>query len=141
MAILPLTFGQPDVIYEEIVKNEKQIVTLLRDLVVKETKAYLHIAVINDLWNQWELDRAFDFEVTSSPLPTNTIAKILTINRCIDPCSHYSVPKWAKKNALAEVLGIDLSRLNDDKIYYELDKIHKNNIGDPLRKVKNNGRI
>jgi transposase len=112
----------------EIVKNEKQIVTLLRDLVVKETKAYLDIAVINDLWNQWELDRAFDFEVTSGPLPTNTIAKILTINRCTDPCSHYSVPKWAKKNALAEVLGIDLSKLNDDKIYYELDKIHKNKI-------------
>jgi len=33
---------------------------------------------------------------------------------------------WAKKTALADVLGIDLLGLNDDKIYYELDKIHNN---------------
>jgi len=56
------------------------------------------------------------------------MAKILTINRCTDPCSHYSVPKWAKQNALAKVLNIDLSGLNDDKIYYELDKIHQNHV-------------
>jgi transposase len=63
------------------------------------------------------------------PLPTPTVAKILTaINRCTDPCSHYSVPQWAKKIALQEVLQTDLSGLNDDKIYYELDKIDKNKI-------------
>ena len=42
----------------------------------------------------------------------------------INLCSHYSVPEWAKQNALAKVLNIDLSGLNEDKIYYELDKIH-----------------
>jgi len=52
----------------------------------------------------------------------------LTINRCTDPCSHYSVPQWAKKIALEEILQTDLSGLNDDKIYYELDKIEKNKI-------------
>jgi len=36
------------------------------------------------------------------------------------------VPKWAKQNALAQVLNIELGGLNDDKIYYELDKIHQN---------------
>jgi hypothetical protein len=40
------------------------------------------------------------------------MAKILTINDCTGPCSHYSVPKWAKRNALAEVLNIDLGGLN-----------------------------
>jgi len=105
-----------------------QTVTRLTDIVVKDTKAYLDIAVVNDLWNQWKLDEAFSYEVTDSPLPTHTIAKILTINRCTDPCSHYSVPQWAKKTALGEVLQIDLSGLNDDKIYYELDKINKNSI-------------
>ena len=94
----------------------------------KDTKAYLDIAVVKDLWNQWRLDEAFDYDVTESPLPTHTIARILTINRCTDPCSHYSVPLWTKKTALEQVLNIDLSSLNDDKIYYELDKIHKNKI-------------
>ncbi len=105
-----------------------QVLTRLVDVVVKDTKAYLDIAVVNDLWNQWQLDEAFDYDVTKSPLPTHTLAKILTINRCTDPCSHYSVPQWAKKTALQEILKVDLSGLNDDKIYYELDKINKNKI-------------
>ena len=33
---------------------------------------------------------------------------------------------WAKKTALAKVLGIDLSGLNDEKIYYQPAKIHRN---------------
>jgi len=105
-----------------------QVVTRLIDIVVKDTRAYLDIAVVNDLWNQWEMDGAFNYEVTDSPLPTHTVAKILTINRCTDPCSHYAVPQWAKKIALEEILQTDLSGLNDDKIYYELDKIDKNKI-------------
>jgi transposase len=109
-----------------VVQNEDEIVTRLKDIVVQETKAYLDLAVVNDLWDQWQIDRAFDYDVTESPLPTHTVARILTINRCTDPCSHYSVPLWAKKTALEDVLNIDLSGLNDDKIYYELDKIQLN---------------
>ena len=110
----------------EVMQSEDQVVTRLKDIVVQETRAYLDIAVVNDLWDQWQLDGAFNYDVTDSALPTHTMARILTINRCTDPCSHYSVPVWAEKTALREVLGIDLSGLNDDKIYYELDKIHNN---------------
>lgn len=112
----------------QVVQGEDQVLTRLQDIVVQETKAYLDIAVINDLWDQWQLDKAFDYDVTESQLPTHTIARILTINRCTDPCSHYSIPVWAQKTALEQVLNIDLSSLNDDKIYYELDKINKNKI-------------
>jgi transposase len=112
----------------QVVQNEDQVVTRLKDIVVQESRAYLDIAVVNALWDQWQLDEAFDEYVTDSALPTHTMARILTINRCTDPCSHYSVPMWANKTALKEVLGIDLSGLNDDKIYYELDKVHKNKV-------------
>jgi len=112
----------------KIVKKPDQLMTQLKDVVVQESRAYLDLAVVNELWNQWQLDQAFDYDVTAGPLPTYTIAKILTINRCTDPCSHYSIPQWAKKSALEDVLKIDLSCLNDDKIYYELDKIYKNKI-------------
>ena len=110
----------------KIAKGQDQVLTQLKHIVVKDSKAYLDIAVVNELWNYWQLDQAFDFEISDSPLSTPLLAKILTINRCTDPCSHYSVPKWAKKNALAQVLNTELGGLNDDKIYYELDKIHQN---------------
>ncbi|MCP4988151.1 MAG: hypothetical protein GY928_19520, partial [Colwellia sp.] len=107
----------------KVAKGQDQVITQLKHIVVKDSKAYLDIAVVNELWNYWQLDQAFDYEISDSPLSTPLLAKILTINRCTDPCSHYSVPKWAKQNALAQVLNIDLGGLNDDKIYYELDKI------------------
>lgn len=110
----------------KVAQGKGQFITQLKDIVVKDSKAYLDIALVNELWNYWQLDQAFDLEVSDSPLSTPLMAKILTINRCTDPCSHYSIPKWAKQNALAEVLNIDLDGLNDDKIYYELDKIHQN---------------
>ena len=110
----------------KVAKGQDQVITQLKHIVVKDSKAYLDIAVVNELWNHWQLDQAFDFEISDSALSTPLLAKILTINRCTDPCSHYSVPKWAKQNALAQVLNIELGGLNDDKIYYELDKIHQN---------------
>ncbi len=109
-----------------VVEDKEQLLTNLEDIVVKETKSYLDIAVVNELWNRLKLDEAFTDEITESELPTHTLAKILTINRCLDPCSHYSIPKWVEHNALKEILNIDLSGLNDDKIYYELDKIYLN---------------
>ena len=110
----------------KVMKDDSQILTNLNDLVVKETKAYLDIALIDAIWQHWKLDAAFQLAVTESCLSTPMIAKILTINRCLDPCSHYSIPKWVKSTAIADVLKIDLSALNDDKLYYELDKIEQN---------------
>ena len=110
----------------KVAKGQDQVITQLKHIVVKDSKAYLDIAVVNALWNYWQLDQAFGFEISDSPLSTPLLAKILTINRCTDPCSHYSVPKWAKQNALAQVLNTELGGLNDDKIYYELDKIYQN---------------
>jgi len=110
----------------KVAQGKGKTITQLEDIVVKESKAYLDIAVVNALWNYWQLDQAFDFDISASALSTPLIAKILTINRCTAPCSHYSIPRWAEQTALAQVLDVDLNGLNDDKIYYELDKIHEN---------------
>lgn len=110
----------------KVAQGKGKTITQLEDIVVKESKAYLDIALVNSLWDYWQLDQAFDFDISASTLSTPLVAKILTINRCTDPCSHYSIPRWAEQTALAQVLDVDLSGLNDDKIYYELDKIHEN---------------
>ena len=110
----------------KVAQSNGKTITQLEDIVVKESKANLDIALVNALWEYWQLDQAFDFDISASTLSTPLIAKILTINRCTAPCSHYSIPRWAQQTALAQVLNADLSGLNDDKIYYELDKIHEN---------------
>lgn len=109
-----------------IISNPDEQVTTLANIVAQECVNYLDVAVVNQLWESWQLSEAFNFDVTRGELSTDLIAKVLTINRCLDPCSHYSVPDWIRGTALPEILGEQLLDLNDDKIYYELSKIQKN---------------
>jgi len=101
------------------------VVTRLDQITVAESKPFLDMRVAGALWDEWRLSRAFP-DSTQSGLPTPLVAKILTINKCVAPCSHYSIPQWAKKSSLADVVGQSLEELTDDKIYYELDQIDRN---------------
>jgi len=97
----------------------------LDDVVPTSAVDYLDVAVANRLWDDWNLDDAF-LNCTDSRLDTKSVARILTLNRCINPCSHYSIPRWVPRTALPQMLQFPLDKLNDDKIYYELDKIEDN---------------
>ncbi len=110
----------------EVVKDASIVLTSLRNIVVQKCKSFGSILISNALWDEWKLHKAFDKIKTNSDLSTDTIAKLLTINRCIEPCSHYSIPDWIAKTAISEVMNINFERITDDKIYYELDKIAQN---------------
>jgi hypothetical protein len=110
----------------KVISNPDEQVTTLANIVAQECVNYLDVAVVNQLWESWQLSEAFTFDITRGDLSTDLIAKILTINRCLEPCSHYSVPEWIRGTALPEILGEQLLGINDDKIYYELSKIEKN---------------
>ena len=103
-----------------IVSDPNEQVTTLAHIVAQECVNYLDVAVVNKIWDSWQLSKAFTFDITKGVLSTDLIAKVLTINRCLDPCSHYSVPQWIRTTALPDILGKQLLELNDDKIYYEL---------------------
>ncbi len=110
----------------QVVKEPQKILISLEDVIPIRSVSYLDVAVVNQLWEEWDLSQAFKKELTESPLSTPLVAKILTINRCLEPCSHYGIPEWLTTTALAEILRCNLSELNDDKIYYELNKIELN---------------
>ncbi len=106
-------------------KNPDDALVALENVIPTKAVDYLDVAVANRLWDDWNLDNAFT-SGTDSPLSTNLIARILTLNRCTNPCSNYSIPRWIRRTALPQMLDIPIDRLNDDKIYYELDKIEEN---------------
>jgi transposase len=110
----------------KVISNPAEQVTTLANIVAQESVSYLEVAVVNQLWETWQLSEAFTFNITKGVLSTDLVAKILVINRCLEPCSHYSVPRWIKTTALPEILGEKVLQLNDDKIYYELSKIQQN---------------
>ena len=117
--------------------DPQRVLTTLDNISAVESRPFLDLAVANALWDEWEFSKAFRDPVTQSALSTDLIAKILTINKCVAPCSHYSIPQWAAQTSLADVAGHSLENLNDDKIYYELDQIDANqrNLEDHLFRI------
>lgn len=110
----------------KVFTDSTQAIAAMKDIVVQESKSYLDIAVAEALWEEWKFSKAFKMNITAGDIPTPLLAKILAINKSVAPCSHYSIPDWLQKTALPEILGQDFERLNDDKIYFELDKIDQN---------------
>ena len=106
-------------------RKPEDVLVALKDVIPSKSVSFLDLAVANRFWDEWQLDLAFTHN-TESELSTKDMARILTLNRCISPCSHYSVPNWIKRTALDHLLEIDTEKINDDKIYYELDKIEEN---------------
>ena len=110
----------------QIAKGKLPHVLPLKEVDPLEDVSYLDVAVVSAIWDEWNISSAFKLCPTRGKLSTSLVAKILTINRCIQPHSHYSIPKWVGETALAQMFSFPLEKLNDDKIYYELNKIHKN---------------
>jgi transposase len=111
----------------KIAQGKEHLLSSLENIVPLKSVSYLDVAVANEIWENWNMNKAFNTDhITDSPVSTPLVAKIMTINRCIQPQSCYSIKKWVKKTALPQLLKIDPEFLNDDKLYYELDKIEKN---------------
>ena len=48
----------------------------------------------------------------------------MTLNRLIEPASELAMVGWAGRVAVADVLATDVSKLNEDKFYRNLDTLH-----------------
>ena len=48
----------------------------------------------------------------------------MTLNRLIHPAAEYAMPDWIRSTAMADILGVDFSRLPDDPLYRNLDRLH-----------------
>lgn len=96
--------------------------TTLHDLVVTHRYAYLDVAVANAVWQEWQLDTVFRPHGKRA-LGVATIARILTLNRCIDPAATSKTPAWFRGTALPWLLALTPSLVNPSRIFRELAAI------------------
>lgn len=110
-------------------KKPGAVVTTVDDLVVSRHYAYLDVAVASAIWDYWRLDEAFDRSEKKS-IEVSMIARILSINRCIDPMAKSKAPEWFETTALSWLLNISSDKVNSSKIFRELTEIeqHKETI-------------
>lgn len=52
------------------------------------------------------------------------LTEVMTLNRLVHPDSERAMVDWAKRVAVSDVLGVDVERLNHDRFYRNLDKLH-----------------
>ena len=52
------------------------------------------------------------------------LTEIMVLNRLVQPCSELAMVDWVQRTALADLLRTDLSKLNEDALYRNLDKLH-----------------
>lgn len=54
------------------------------------------------------------------------LSEVMTLNRLIAPCSEHAMPDWVRRTALSDLLHTDLSELDDERLYRNLDRLHPN---------------
>jgi len=96
--------------------------TTLDDIVVRQHFTYLDAAVVNAVWDEWKLDDAFD-DTGRRDVDVSIIARILTINRCLDPMAKSRTPEWFSRTALPWMLDVSPDLVNPSRIFRELESI------------------
>jgi len=107
------------------IKKPGAFVTTCDDIAVTNHFAYLDVATVNAVWDYWDLDKVFQNNGMRN-VDISNIARILTINRSINPVSKSQIPEWFKNTALRWILDIKVDSINPSRIFRELEVIEKN---------------
>ena len=78
------------------------------------------------LWRMAKLDEFFETHLTrgGEDIPWWTIAELLTVARLCEPSSELHIAEdWLRKTALADILGVNEEKINEDRLYRTLDKV------------------
>lgn len=52
------------------------------------------------------------------------LTEVMTLNRLVHPDSERAMVDWAKRVAVSDVVGVDADKLNHDRFYRNMDKLH-----------------
>lgn len=93
---------------------------------------YLDIAVVLELWQQWNLSEllgqvipATDQEGHGPKVPDTDVVAALVIQRCVAPRSKFYAQRWFPTTALPEILGIAPQQFNNTRIHRVLEELNQ----------------
>jgi transposase len=88
---------------------------------------YLDIAVLLELWRQWELDDLLRTVMRSSEaeVPAWSVVAALCIQRCVDPGSKLYATEWIPRTALPQLLSVSPTSFNNTRLHRVLDDLEE----------------
>src|SRR3989338_5159099 len=106
---------------------EKEVVQVrLNGVKLERVRRFGDVWLGCKLWRMAKLDEFFETHLTRGEenIPWSMMAKILTVARLCEPSSELHIAEdWLRKTALADILGIDEEKINEDRLYRGLDKV------------------
>lgn len=113
----------------QMIKKPDAFLTTVDDIVVADHYSYLDVSVVNAIWDEWNLDEVFDTSGRRN-VGVAVIARILTLNRCLDPLAKSRTSEWFRSTALPWIMDVHPDLVNTSRIFRELEVIegHKESI-------------
>jgi transposase len=95
----------------------------------KANLRYLDLAVLLELWRQWQLDELLDelMPVTEKAVSSSKVLAALVLQRCVDPGSKLYAERWFPRTSLPELLDLPSGKFNNTRLHRELDKLDRAN--------------
>jgi len=128
--------GEPDPWVEDIVgrihstagqvpRPDDDVVAVHTDQVRLETAREAGpVHVGHQMWNRLGLGEILRQAGLSTQ--ARLLSEVMVLNRLVAPCSEHAMPEWVQSTALSDILRVDLSELNDEALYRNLDRLHPN---------------
>jgi len=80
----------------------------------------LHVG--HQMWQRLQLDAIL--KAAKLAVPVRQLTEVMTLNRLVHPCSELAMVDWAKRVAVADILGVESEKLNEDRFYRNMDELH-----------------
>jgi transposase len=94
------------------------------DIEVEQAREAGPVHVGHQLWRQLGIDSILREAGLSER--ACTLTEVMTLNRLICPRSEHAMPDWIRRTALGDILKEDFSKLQDEALYRNLDRLHPN---------------
>lgn len=89
-------------------------------ITVEQAREAGPVHVGHQLWLRLGIDETLSGAGFSEP--TCRLTELMTLSRLIAPRSEHAMPDWFARTALADILGADLSGVDDDALYRHLGR-------------------
>src|SRR5438093_3768509 len=91
---------------------------------IEEAREAGPVHVGHQIWRQLTIDGILRGAGLSER--ARTVTEAMTLNRLIYPLSEHAMPEWIRRTALGDILKEDFSKLEDESLYRNLDRLHPN---------------
>lgn len=105
-------------------KSSTPVIACASDIVTTAHWAFGDIAIADAMWDFWKLDKVFhSCPSRRADVALEDIARILTVNRCIDPESKLGVTRWLPTTTLGAMHDLPPEKINRSRLFRDLGYI------------------